>query len=178
MHFNKSLNFECLNRGPLKRIFYWTRFWKSDSFEFGVGVRKPFELHNCPVTNCQVTNDQTLFNSSDLVLFHALDFLKHNQRFPTHQPSGQRWVFVYSEPPNRNRFDDLCYKKLSEKKFNTLNTYHIDSEYNSIYYSNANFEWKTNYSFDPTFDYHGTIKQVLFIMRKRVIIQNCNFKFK
>ena len=56
MHFNASLNFECLNRGPIKRIFYWTRFWWAPSFDFGVGSRTPFELHNCPVTNCYKKN--------------------------------------------------------------------------------------------------------------------------
>ena len=160
MHFNKSINFECLNRGPQKRIFYWTRFWKSE--RFGLDVSNPFEKYNCPVKNCDITNDLVKFNGSDLVLIHAYDFLQQKRRFPRHKPNKQRWVFVYYEPPNRFAFDDLCYKKFGKNKFDLLNTYHPDSDFNSIYSSDAHFEWKRNDTFNRSFNYHATKVNIQF----------------
>ena len=158
LHFNASLNFECLNRGPLKRIYYWNRFWHSNAWEFGYGVRKPFKKFNCPVTNCEVTNDPAKFNESHVALIHSWNFLKNNEylrtnKFPAHKPSGQRWIFTYFESPISH--DYVCYKNLSDK-FDLINTFHETSDFNSIYYSNAHFEWKLNKSFDLNFDYHAT----------------------
>ena len=163
-HFNRSLNFDCLNRGPLKRIFYWTRFWWANTFDFGLGERTPFELHNCPVTNCEVTNDPTKLNSSDLVIMHAYNLMNRDKRafkYPPSRPAGQRWVFTYFESPLS--ISDMCFKNLTNT-FALLNTYHEKSDFNSIYHSNAHFEWKTNTSFDVNFDYHATKVSVVFLL--------------
>ena len=170
-HFNKSLDFECLNRAPLRRIFLWNRFWKSDTFEFGLGERTPFVEHRCPVANCEVTRDPLKFNTSDLVLVHGYDLLRRDaskqqqqrrrkanggdvdSRLPAHRASGQRWVFTYFESPVSTEL--LCYKNLANK-FDMLNTYHSAADFDSIYYANAHFEWKTNTSFNLSFDYHAT----------------------
>ena len=47
-------------------------------FRFGFG-KSPFLSNNCPVTNCYVTADRTLFPSLshfDAILFHARDMDK------------------------------------------------------------------------------------------------------
>ena len=173
IYLNKSLNFDCLNSGPLKRILYWNPFWWSKTYDFGVGVRTPFEKHKCPVTNCEVTNDRAMYNCSDLVLFHAFNLLKSNasaQLMPTHRPDGQRWVFTYFESPVT--FESMCYKNL-EGKFSLLNTYHADSDFNSVYYTNAFFEWKRNATFDPDYDYH--VKKVS-IFRPHNYFNTCRVK--
>ena len=111
------------------------------------------------VTNCEVTRDPELFDTSDLVLFHGFNLINRDNgtnKYPTHRPEGQRWVFAYYESPMSMR--DLCYKNLNNR-FHLTNTYHSESDYNAIYYSNAHFEWKTNYSFDPSYNYHS--KKVL-----------------
>ena len=157
IYLNKSLNFECLNRGPLKRILLWTPFWWSNSYDFEMGVRTPFEKYKCPVTNCMITNDRSSYNCSDVVLFHAFNMLKsnvsHAKRMPRHRPVGQRWVFTYFESPLL--VENMCYQGL-QNKFALLNTYHSHSDFNSVYYSNAHFEWRINNTFDMHFDYHAT----------------------
>ncbi len=95
-HLNSSLNFECLNRGPLKRILLWNKFWWSNDFDFGLGVRTPFSDHKCPVTNCEVTNDRSKYNCSDLVLFHAFNLINrdkvNSKTMPDYRAFDQRWV--------------------------------------------------------------------------------------
>ena len=156
-YLNKSLDFECLNQGPLKQILIWNPFWWSKTYDFGIGTRTPFENYKCPLTNCAVTNDRSQYNCSDLVLFHAFNLLNRDpltpQLMPTHRPEGQRWVYTYFESPVT--FENMCFKGL-KGKFSLMNTYHSASDFNSVYFANALFDWKQNETFNDTYDYHAT----------------------
>lgn len=71
LYHNRSLNFECLNSSKsMKTILMWTKFKGTPLVDYGFGKVQPFEKMNCPVTNCELTDDRNDFNVSDLVLFH------------------------------------------------------------------------------------------------------------
>jgi hypothetical protein len=63
-------------------------------------------------------------------------------------------VYTYFESPAT--FDNSCLGGSMKYKFSLLNTYHSDSDFNSVYYSNALFEWKTNTTFITSYNYHAT----------------------
>ena len=72
LHANRSINFECLRKSKqIKRILFWTQpNWYGDD---GLGRVTPFQNQNCPVTNCELTSDQTKLYQSDLVIVHMRD---------------------------------------------------------------------------------------------------------
>lgn len=71
LYHNSSIDFQCLNSSKsVKTILMWTKFNGSPLVNYGFGVRRPFEQMECPVTNCELTNDRNKLNVSDLVLFH------------------------------------------------------------------------------------------------------------
>jgi hypothetical protein len=88
-YFNQSLNFICLNSGRMKKILLWTTYFGSPHFYFGLGKRDPFVVNECPVTNCELTNDRSVVNQSNLVIVHMMDNVAE---LPRTRPANQRWV--------------------------------------------------------------------------------------
>lgn len=131
---NTTLDFECLNSSKnIKTILMWTKFKGSPLIDYGFGVGKPFEAMNCPVTNCELTEDRTKFGTSQLVLFHLRNNIDY---IPTRSNSNQRYVHViYESPVNCH----LCTKY--ENTFNYTATYREDSHFSSVYWTDSNLYW-------------------------------------
>lgn len=71
LYHNNSINFKCLNSSTsTKIILMWNKFNGLPFIKYGFGIRQPFFKMNCPVTNCELTNNRSKFKDSDLVLFH------------------------------------------------------------------------------------------------------------
>ncbi|ELU08205.1 hypothetical protein CAPTEDRAFT_110767 [Capitella teleta] len=108
----------------VKVILLGNSFW--GDWEVGVGKETFFRL-NCPVSNCEITQDKS--RSVDAVLFHAHDLDEHPPRLG-HRPHHQRWVFFMLESPgwsvNRNY---MKWKGL----FNWTMTYRTDSDVRLFY---------------------------------------------
>ncbi|RNA14897.1 alpha-(1-3)-fucosyltransferase C-like [Brachionus plicatilis] len=145
-NINESIDFEHLNSfSRVPKIFLWTPFWHWKDFLFGLGYKKPFINNECPVFNCEITNDRTKFNESDLVVFHA----RTNFQFPHFRPRDQRWIFAEFEPPTRSP----NYKKFNNI-FNFTFTYRVESEFSRPSSSGYRmFEWARNFSFDENKDF-------------------------
>lgn len=82
LYHNTSIDFECLaSSNKTKTILMWTKFKGSPLIDYGFGVEEPFKKMNCPVTNCELTEDRSKFKDSDLVLFHLrnnIDYIPGN----------------------------------------------------------------------------------------------------
>ena len=83
---------------PPKTILFWTPYYEREDFTVGYG-QEPFTKNNCPVTNCRTTSDRSLFNESDAVIFHALQYQLKD--LPKYRLPHQRFVFfLYETIPN------------------------------------------------------------------------------
>jgi len=98
-----------------KLILYWTSLFDDPTFDIGFGT-SPFT--HCPVSNCFTTTNRSLFNQSDIVLFHGRSMTMSD--LPAQRWMDQLFVFNLQEPPvftylNLKLFDDF---------FNATMTYH------------------------------------------------------
>jgi hypothetical protein len=92
LHKNVSINFQCLDKNPNKKIILFYNSWfGNEAFSIGTGYRGPFESSGCPVTSCETTNDKKRLNESDFVITHMRDTIPP---FPSFRPKNQRWVFL------------------------------------------------------------------------------------
>jgi hypothetical protein len=142
LYLNASINFTCLNSYPkAKKILYWNAFFDKKDFSFGTGYKTPFEMHECPVTNCELINDKSKLDESDLVLVHMRDVMDD---IPSAgRPFHQRWVFVlYESPVHASDFTHL------NGVFNYTSTYEIDSDFPGFYESYSIMRWEKNDKFD------------------------------
>ena len=160
---NYSINFDCLNNSsPMKQILVWTKFYGGADFGYGIGKVKPFKDHNCPVTNCELTNDKDRVNQSDFVLVWLTDNLE--KEIPKMRPEKQRWVAgVIESPihtPSYTRFNGV---------FNLTADYQIESEFGINYESQKRFLWGLNATFDESHDFSQG--KTGFI---GALISNCN----
>ena len=95
LYENKTFNFTCLNSSPqIKTILLWNKFRGDPIFEYNEGVREPFLLHNCPVTNCELTTNRSKANQSDFILFHIRSRISD---YPPFRFDLQRWVIVLNK---------------------------------------------------------------------------------
>jgi alpha-1,3-fucosyltransferase len=166
LYLNKSINFECLNKSSnLKRILLWNSFFEKESYGYGFGKVKPFSQNNCPVTNCELTNDKSKINESDFVVVHMRNEFDLNQA-PKHRPTKQRWIFALFESPVHSS-SMVEYNGF----FNLTSTYRQDSDFHRLDGAYQKFIWKINSSFDENFD---------FLKEKSnfaaAIISNCHAK--
>jgi hypothetical protein len=145
-YFNRSINFECLNKNPKKKvILFWNPFFGNQDYGFGLGEREPFEKNNCPVTNCETTNDKSRIGEADLVIVHMRD---HVPTPPNNRPQNQRWVFLlYESPVHSADFTNF------NGVFNLTATYRKESDFANFYEYGANFVWKRNDSFNENYDF-------------------------
>lgn len=160
--YNKSINFECLNKHKTNKIIlYWKSIFAPNEFVFGLG-EKPFVDFGCPVTKCELTNNRSRINEADLVLVHGFemssdDFKKHH-----HRPDFQRWVFLSYEPPMLALPDHITVpKEYDEGFFNLTATYLVETDYISLFEVEPRFVWGLNKSFDQNFDFSKTKKNLV-----------------
>lgn len=141
---NVSIDFKCLSkRSPkIKTIFYWNKFFSREIYK--VGSRESFELNNCPMNNCVMTDDMSQFNSSDLILAYPSDDMK----MPEYRLPNQRWVFfIYESPYHSNNFHKF------DNFYNLTSTYKTDSDFGAGYETEFIYYWKLNETFNKNYDY-------------------------
>ena len=146
LYENETLNFECLNSplpssSSLPTILMWNKFRGTPNLKsYPYGMRHPFELLNCPVTNCELTNDHGKFLQSDMVLFHMRNSIKDMP--PKRRDQRQRFVHVIFESPIHCH---LCTQiHVNENVFNFTVGYHTHSPYMSQYWSDSGLRWTSN----------------------------------
>jgi hypothetical protein len=164
LHQNTSINFDCLNKNnETKIISMRTEIFKNKFMEFETGLITPFLKNNCPVTNCEFTNDEFKLNKSHLVLF---EMGTNTYKFiPSRRLSNQRYVFVLYESP-ANTIDFSQYNNF----FNLTSTYESNSDFPG-FYSASSIKWATNESFNENYDFSA--KKFKF---SAAVISNCNDK--
>ena len=109
----------------------------------------PFATNNCPITNCELTNNIKRLNESDFVmvmLTDAVEWKIPDAKF--RQSINKRWVSVIIESPVHAG---------SFGKFNDLFSYTADylesSEFGINYESQKRFLWGLNVTFNTSHDY-------------------------
>ena len=80
-------------RKKLKRILFWTSYFKNEEFLFGLG-QEPFIEHKCRVDTCSTTNDKHELLDVDVLMFHG----PARQDFPDVRLPHQLYVYVQKEP--------------------------------------------------------------------------------
>ncbi len=139
----------------------WNNFIGLPIVDYGFGKSEVFERLNCPVTNCELTNDRSRLHESDLVMFHLRS---HIERFPVHHAQGQRWVHVIFESPVHCT---QCTKY--ENTFNLSATYTRDSDFTSVYYADSGLFWDTPDANYNEIDVHSNKSEFAV-----AIISDCN----
>ena len=134
-HFQEksySLSTIQLDRGSsrselkkIQRILYWTEYFGMKNYEFKLG-NKVFEDAGCQVTNCLLTNDRSLLNASDAVIFHINDFDERDLPDPRHRLPHQRFIFYNYE--TMVGFEDYPMFNKTKNYFNWTMTYRRDSD--------------------------------------------------
>lgn len=151
LYFNRSIDFDCLNSNPkVKLILLWTKFYGDDSFYYTIGKRDPFVRNNCPVTNCELTNDISRVAEADLVVVNVLDRIDNPMNI-TNRPANQKWVFSMIESPINHSPPYETY----ENVFNLSSTYLRNSDFDNSYEYQANFYWQENRTFNVDKDFHA-----------------------
>ena len=140
---NQSINFNCLNKNnKTKLILLWNSFMGRPDYYYGLGKIKPFSDNDCPVTNCELTNDKTKLNDADLVVVHMLEKIDPP---PRQRPTAQRWTFLLYESPVHSK-DFSKYNGV----FNYTSTYKLDADYTRDI---SGMMWKKNPNFDVNYDF-------------------------
>ena len=83
-----------------KEILFWNKHYTSDDFGFGLGSTG-FIKHRCPVSNCYITTNHSLFDGADAVLFHTAQLSPSTM--PERTRRDQIWISFNMETPLRNR---------------------------------------------------------------------------
>jgi Fucosyltransferase, N-terminal len=67
-----------------------------DKMDYGFGFGRDL-FKQCPVDNCETTNDRTLLSQSDALIFHPWNMNLND--LPNIRKREQRWVFYLTESP-------------------------------------------------------------------------------
>ena len=104
----------------------YNRFWSDKMWGLDNNI-----FDKCPVSNCYVTNDASLLETSDVVLFHIPNL--QMKRFPYYErPPNQRWVFFMLE--SEAYTNNMAYTSHPWKAaFNWTMTYRPDSDITMYY---------------------------------------------
>ena len=148
LYEQSSINFTCLNSSETtKRILMWNKFNGEPNIKYEFGVRRPFELLNCPVTNCELTNNRSELTRSDLVLFHLRNQI---DTMPKQANEQQRFVHVVFESQVH------CYTCTKyEHTFNLTASYLTQSDYMSPYWTDSGLYWELNANFIDEKDFQA-----------------------
>ena len=109
---------------PRKIILYWTKFYDKNDMDFGLG-QEAFANAGCPVSNCLATNDRSLLNQSDAVIFHVIDF--NPADLPSQRYPRQIYVFYLLETLPYSRLIP-AFSNTTEGFFNWTMTHRRDSD--------------------------------------------------
>jgi alpha-1,3-fucosyltransferase len=109
----------------LKTILYWNSFFGKKDFTFGFG-QQPFVNAKCPTATCYATDDRSLFNESDVVIFSIQGM--NLTDLPTYRFPHQRFVFFEMEPPATTDYRPLLHNHTRFGFFNWTMTYRLDSD--------------------------------------------------
>jgi alpha-1,3-fucosyltransferase len=116
----------------LKLILFWTNFFLTSDYGFGTG-HDPFINAKCRVSNCMITNDRTLVNQSDALIFHPINFQPDD--LPPYRMSFQRYIFFFLEAAANHRNLPVFKNPATNKEFfNWTMTYRRDSDIYASYY--------------------------------------------
>ena len=107
-----------------KRILYWTGYYDRKDMIFGFG-KEPFIEAGCKVTNCLATDDRSLLDQSDAIIFHAGQY--NSSDLPARRLPHQRYIFYLFEtlPMGRNL---PYFSKAVDNVFNWTMTHRRDSD--------------------------------------------------
>ncbi|CAN8006880.1 unnamed protein product, partial [Ixodes hexagonus] len=108
------------NRPP--RVLLWTPFFGQWLFGLHGSWERDVRLTNCPY-ECYVTNDRSLLNQSEAVVFHVRDWRVED--LPSVRTPSQKWVWAIWESPEHTFFYE--YHKIKHT-FNWTMTYRRDSD--------------------------------------------------
>lgn len=146
---NYTYNFDCLNKSSsTKVILGWNKFYGTDYLGYGAGKVEPFLKHNCPVTNCEITDDKSRLNEADYVVVHFSD---RYDTIPKKRNENTRWVWMLIEAPAyTGSFDKV------NGLFNYTSDYLHESDFGSNYISQMRMIWKPNTTFNENHDYSAT----------------------
>jgi hypothetical protein len=146
LHKNRSLDYDCMRRKNRKQklILFWTEWFGNPTFNYGLGKSSPFQSNGCPIDNCEITNDKSRLDESDLVVVHMRDPIKN---IPDQIGDHQRWIFFLYESPVHSS-DFTAYNN----KFSLSATYRLDSDFFGIY-QDTDFDWSINQAYDPNEDF-------------------------
>ena len=151
LFYNKSINMDCLKQvsaqSKPKTILMWNKFRMQPQNPYSFGVGAAFKILNCPITNCELTNDRTKLDKSTLVLFHLRNEI---DALPSYRPAGQRWTHVVIESPVHCH---KCYDKQYENIFNYTAYFTRDSDFTPFYWSDSGIYWEENVDFDTEQDF-------------------------
>ncbi len=159
LYRNKSINLKCLNSSRNKKtILLWSKFVGLPLIKTDYDLKKL----NCPINNCEITQDRDTLHKSDLVLFHLRNEINH---LPSRAFETQRFVHVIYEAPIHCH---LCDK--FENFFNYSASYRKDSDYSSIYWTDSGLYWEESPEFDTDKNFANN-KQYLVAS----LISNCKY---
>jgi alpha-1,3-fucosyltransferase len=103
--------------------FFGSKYWKDFSSTPGN------ELSKCPINNCIITSDKSLFYKSSAVLYHWSEIDLDD--LPTMHPINQQWVLYNKESP-RGTLDEMKAKRdildVISPQINWTMTYRLDSD--------------------------------------------------
>ena len=109
----------------MKIILFWNTYFHYKSFRFGTGKR-PFLEANCPIYSCFITEDRSLFNFSDVVVFSFQNLTLND--LPLHRFSHQRFIFYQLESPENTVRHPFESEFVRFGFFNWTMTYRLDSD--------------------------------------------------
>jgi hypothetical protein len=161
---NKSLDLKCLNSKSIKTktILLWNKFNGLPYVPINYGIRTPFEQINCPVTNCELTNDRSRFKDSSFVLFHLRNRIDYLPKEP--RPKDQRWIHVIFESPLNCHLCD-SFKDV----FNLTASYKQESDFSSLFWLDSGLYWDLNSKYSEYNDVFSNKTKLI-----GTLISNCN----
>ncbi len=109
----------------LKTILYWDSFFGKKDFTFGFG-QQPFVNAKCPTATCYATDDRSLFNESDVVIFSIQGM--NLTDLPTCRFPHQRFVFFEMESPATTDYRPLLHNRTRFGFVNWTMTCRLDSD--------------------------------------------------
>ncbi|CAH1773381.1 unnamed protein product [Owenia fusiformis] len=107
-------------------MLHWTQFHGRP-----YPMRHNEDLQTCFYKNCKIVSDKSLFNQSDVVIFHVQDLpelLKHKHPLPTYHPPHQKWLLMTQEPKTRSGTRLPLFKYHLDGQINITSSYSYDDD--------------------------------------------------
>lgn len=125
-----NFNLKIQRTGREVTILFWTKYYNNENF-FDDGLETFNFIHNkpngmfehCPppANRCRLTNNRSMVNQSEAIIFHVRDL--EGLKWPEFRSPEQRWIFFNQESPNFT-FQEKLLKNLSKNlRFNWTQTY-------------------------------------------------------